>query len=159
NAIELTELTGSAELLAHALQRGGAAEAMLGGLDVGRELVLRGRFIAEQAGYQRGVLDSFAVLADVQILAGQPGDGADTALAGLARGLEADRQHDTLTGLALTGLTWSGRWDEARQLVQTISDNDTHPVLLGSALVRFWALSGDLPRAQETLERLSEHTG
>lgn len=157
HAIELTELIGSGELLAHALQRGGAAEAMLGGLDVGRELVLRGRFIAEQAGYRQGLLESFIILADLNILAGQPGDGADAALAGIARATERGDALDraNLVGLALAGLTRSGRWDEARRLVEAVSDDGPLPDTLGTALVRFCALSGDLPRAQATLDRLT----
>lgn len=157
-AIEFSELIGSPELLAHALVATGCAE-MVRGHDIGASMALHGRNIAEQSSSHAGVLTAYASLARAHILCGRPDEGADVALAGLAR-IPDHRQEESLyaalTEQAIKGCTLAGRWNEIGQLRTTFDGDGVFHDAVTEASAYFWAIKGDTMRAKRTLRRFPE---
>lgn len=157
-AIEFSELIGSPDLLAHALVATGCAE-MVRGHDIGASMALHGRNIAEQSGSRVGVLTAYASLARAHILCGRPDEGANVALAGLAR-IPDHRQEESLYAAlaeqAITGCTLAGRWNEIGPLRTTLDGNGVFHDAVTAAHAHFWAIKGDSMRAKRTLRRLPE---
>lgn len=156
--IELSELIGSPELLARALVATGCAE-MVRGNDVGTSMAVHGRNIAEQCGSREGVLAAYTSLARAHILCGRPEEGADVALAGLAR-IPSHRQEESffaaLAEQAITGCTLAGRWNEIGQLRTPLDGDGVYHDAVTEALALFWAIKGETMRARRSLRRISD---
>lgn len=155
-AIELAELADSAELHALALVQAGCAEVVLGGDAVGREMTQHGLSIAEQSGDAELVRSCQAEIATMQLLAGRPGEGADTALAALAGDREPDApSKGTLLERAIAGLTHAGRWSEVAALVKAEGDRAL-PVPARIQHAQLAGLRGAFSKAHTELELLAD---
>lgn len=158
-AIAIAEEERLAPLLSQALVQTGCARAMLGEVDAGIELALRGRSVADEAGFRIGSLTSHLPISAMLTHVGRPHDAVDEALAGLARTQDTGDEvvfRDALPGFAVSALLAAGRWDDARDVAVESSGDGRYSAVLPLSHAKLSALSGRWADAEAALASASE---
>jgi len=161
-AVALAETLGNPVLLSQALVQTGGAVLVSGNVDEGLDLALRGRAVAEQAGFRVGVLTSHLPISAMLAIAGRPSAGADDALAGLARTRDTGDDlllREGIAGFAASGLFLSGRWDEALDVAVESGGDGRYSTTLHLAQARITAFLGRPDEVREALASVAEFAG
>jgi len=149
-------------LLSQALVQTGGALVVLGDAEEGLSLALRGRAVAEEAGFRVGVLTSHLPISAMLAVSGQPSAGADDALTGLARTRDTGDDlllREGIAGFAVSGLFLSGRWDEALDVVAESGGDGRYSTTLPLAQARIAAFSGHRDEASIALASVADVAG